>query len=454
MKFRLSKGHIRASLLNRIIVTCVLSFIFSMSISSNQAEGEEGDIKKEIQELRQQMQQMQQKLEELEKKNMELETRAKKAEEEKNAEEEIKEITQAPVPKEGFFQRTLQTLNPDISVIGTFAPAYFTTDDPIVHTPVDPENTGINLQELEVGFQAVIDPYFRADTFFELKRNEFEIEEAYATTLFTLPLNLQIRTGLMRSKFGRINLQHREVQDFVTLALPAADFLGEHLNPIVVEFNFLLPLPWFSELTASVNSSNGLETPTFAPSPDANDLGLLLYITHLRNFFDITDDLSLNLGVSFATGSNGTSINNRSNLYGADLFVKYNPLKYSSSYQQVWLQSEFMYLQAQTPEPEGNFDDWGAYTQLVYRFAKRWNSGFRFDFVNSDNNSFVPPPGEEGLFPTRKELRYAWMLTFNPTEFSRIRLQYEFDDPSFRSSYNAVYLQFEYSIGAHGAHPF
>lgn len=82
------------------------------------------------------------------------------------------------------------------------------------------------------------------------------------------------------------------------------------------------------------------------------------------------------------------------------------------------------------------------------------DSGFRFDFVNADNNSFVPPPGEEGLFPTRKELRYAWMLTFNPTEFSRIRLQYEFDDPSFRSSYNAVYLQFEYSIGAHGAHPF
>lgn len=363
-----------------ILIISKVIYLFSLLLFlttafSIQVRGEEGeDIKNQIQELRQQMQQMQNKLGELEEKNRQLEQQAKEREEEKKIEEEIGAIPEAPLPREGFFQRALQTLNPDISVIGTFAPAYFSTDDPIVHTPVDPENTGINLQELEVGFQAVVDPYFRADTFFALKRNEFEIEEAYATTLLTLPLNLQIRAGLMRSKFGRINLQHREVQDFVTLALPAADFLGEHLNPIGAEFNFLLPLPWFSELSASVNSSNGLETPTFAPSPDANNLGLLLYITHLSNFFEITDDLSLNLGGSFATGSNGTSRNNRSNLYGADLFVKYNPLKYSSSYQQVWLQSEFMYLQAETPEPEGNFNDWGAYSQLVYRFAKRWTA--------------------------------------------------------------------------------
>ncbi|MGH7808181.1 MAG: hypothetical protein ACRENT_08810, partial [Thermodesulfobacteriota bacterium] len=53
-----------------------------------------------------------------------------------------------------------------------------------------------------------------------------------------------------------------------------------------------------------------------------------------------------------------------------------------------------------------------------------------------------------------KELRYAAMLTINPSEFSRIRLQYEFDDPDFADSFHAVFLQFEYSIGAHGAHPF
>ncbi|MGH7801098.1 MAG: TonB-dependent receptor [Thermodesulfobacteriota bacterium] len=436
-------------------LTTIFAFIvliFSPGVYKEVWGDETDDVKKQMQELRQQMESIQKKLEELEEKNKKLEEEAQKQKEEKEIEKAITEA--APPPKEGGFQRIIQSLNPDISVIGTFAAAYFSTDDPILHAENDPENTGINLQEIEIGFQGVVDPYFRWDSFFSIQREGLETEEAYTTTLFTLPLNTQIRAGLMRSKFGRINLQHREVQDFVTLPLPVTSFLAEHLNPVGVEFNFLLPLPWFSELSASVNSSNGLETPTFQPSPDANNLGLLLYIAHLSNFLELSDDLSLSLGGSFATGSNGTSSTNRSNLYGADLFVKYNPLKYSSSYQQVWLQSEFMYRQAETPEPEGNFSDWGAYAQAVYRFAKRWNTGARFDFVNTNNNSFVPPPGEEGLFPARKELNYAAMLTFNPSEFSRIRLQYEFDDPDFRGSYSAFYIQFQYSLGPHGAHPF
>jgi len=453
MKIRVAAGYLGVTNINRRIILFVFAFLFfSPSVYKEVRGDEKDDVKKQMQELRQQMEQMQKKLEELEEKNKKLEEETKKQKEEKEIEKALTET--APPPQPGFLQRFAQSLNPDISIIGIFSGAYFTTDDPIVHAEADPENTGINLQEIEIGFQGVVDPYFRWDSFFSIQREGLETEEAYATTLFTLPLNTQIRAGLMRSKFGRINLQHREFQDFVTLALPAAYFLGEHLNPVGAEFNFLVPLPWYVELSASVNSPNGLETTTFAPDEDANNIGLLLYIFHISNFFEVTDDFSLSLGGSFATGSNGTGTENRSNLYGADLFAKYRPLKYSSSYQEVWLQSEFMYRQAETPEPEGNFSDWGAYAQVVYRFAKRWNSGFRFDFVNTNNNSFVPPPGEEGLFPTRKELRYAWMLTFNPSEFSRIKLQYEFDDPSFRSSYNAIYLQFEYSIGVHGAHPF
>lgn len=271
----------------------------------------------------------------------------------------------------------------------------------------------------------------------------------------------------MRSKFGRINLQHRHVQDFATLPLPAASFLGEHLNPTGIEANFLIPLPWFVELSASVNSPE-VETPTFDRDEDANNIGRLLYIAHLSNFFEFSDALSLILGGSFATGSNSTEGGNRSNLYGIDLFLKYRPLE-DNPYQEFWLQSEFMYRQAETTD--GDLDDWGAYAQAVYRFTKRWNTGFRFDFVDTDDpispldedlelGSFLLMPSQEegeeeeelGLFG--KELRYALMLTFNPTEFSRIRLQYEISDPDFDEIAHAVFLQFQYSLGAHGAHPF
>jgi len=468
MKMQVSTGHFCVININRHIILFVFAFLFfSPSVYKEVWGDEKDDIKKQMQELRQQMDSMQKKLQELEEKNKKLEEEAQKQKEEKEVEKALTET--APPPQPGFLQKFVQSLNPDISIIGIFSGAYFTTDDPIFHAEIDPENTGIDLQELEVAFQGVVDPYFRFDSFFALQRDIFEIEESYATSLLTLPLNLQIRAGLMRSKFGRINLQHREFQDFVTLSLPAAYFLGEHLNPVGAEFNFLVPLPWYVELSASVNSPGGLETTTFAPDEDANNIGLLLYIFHISNFFEVTDDFSLSLGGSFATGSNGTGTENRSNLYGADLFAKYRPLKFSSSYQEVWLQSEFMYRQAETPEK--TLDDWGAYAQLIYRFAKRWNSGFRFDFVDTDD-PVVPladDVGAENLLRVirqeveeeeailgllGKELRYAFMLTFNPTEFSRIRLQYEFDDPDFRSSYSAVYLQFQYSLGPHGAHPF
>jgi len=113
-----------------------------------------------MQELRQQMESMQKKLQELEERNKKLEEEAKKQKEEREIEETIGEDV-SPPPKPGYLQRFVQSLNPDISIIGIFAGAYFSTDDPIVHAEADPENTGINLQEVEVGFQGVVDPYVR-----------------------------------------------------------------------------------------------------------------------------------------------------------------------------------------------------------------------------------------------------------------------------------------------------
>lgn len=274
----------------------------------------------------------------------------------------------------------------------------------------------------------------------------------------------------MRAKFGRINQIHRESQNFVTLPLPAAQFLGEHLNPTSIEANFLVPVPWYLELSASGGSPD-VETATFARDDNSNNLGRLLYIFHIANFFEISEALGMSLGGSFATGANGTGRNERSNLYGIDLFAKYRPLE-NNPYQEVMLQSEFMYLDADTSEE--NLKNWGWYAQLIYRFAKRWNTGFRFGIIDTDT------PGEEeeeilevdpaGLYTLirneegeeeegRLELlgrtyRLSPMLTFNPSEFSRLRIQYDYLNQDFAQNQHAIFLQFQYSIGSHGAHLF
>ena len=465
------------NLSRNFLLLIIVALALSASFSSLSHAQDSGDVKKELQELKQMMKQMQNRIEDLEERNKVLEQQAKEkpAPVQRETVVEVEEqeldltVIEQPADNQGFVGKALNYFNPQISVIGTFAGAYYSQDEPFVFAEADPENTGVNVQEVEVGFQGVVDSFFRYDMFLSFSTEGVELEEAYATTLFSLPLNTQFRVGRARAKFGRINQLHRHNQNFVTLALPAAQFLGEHLNPTSIEANFLVPVPWYLELSASGGSPD-VEVPTFARDEDANDIGRLLYIFHIANFFELSESFGVNLGGSFATGVNGTAPGERSNLYGIDLYAKYRPLK-NNPYQELMVQTEFMYLDAQTPEE--TLDNWGWYAQTVYRFAKRWNTGIRFGII--DTNTPVQEEPEEGeeavnLFSSLRgegeeeeegslglmgrTYRISPMLTFNPSEFSQIRLQYDYLNQDFAENQHAVFLQFQYAIGAHGAHPF
>ena len=52
--------------------------------------------------------------------------------------------------------------------------------------------------------------------------------------------------------------------------------------------------------------------------------------------------------------------------------------------------------------------------------------------------------------PTRNTL----MLDWNPSAFSRIRLQFASDKSRLGVTDNQVFVQYIYSLGAHGAHRF
>ena len=65
--------------------------------------------------------------------------------------------------------------------------------------------------------------------------------------------------------------------------------------------------------------------------------------------------------------------------------------------------------------------------------------------------------GGDGARRVRRSRRYSANLTFNPTEFSRLRVQYtrgDFASAAAREKYNQVCVQFQMSLGAHGAHKF
>ena len=97
----------------------------------------------------------------------------------------------------------------------------------------------------------------------------------------------------------------------------------------------------------------------------------------------------------------------------------------------------------------------GWYLQATWQFARHWSTGIRYDMLDSNNNgSDVDVLDEAGLVsdghvPERASIMAEWL----PSEYSRVRLQYNRDD-SYGVSDDQVYLQYTFSIGAHGAHAF
>ncbi|MGI9293839.1 MAG: hypothetical protein ACR2PS_07630, partial [Pseudomonadales bacterium] len=100
-------------------------------------------------------------------------------------------------------------------------------------------------------------------------------------------------------------------------------------------------------------------------------------------------------------------------------------------------------------------DQQGWYAQAIYQFVPQWRAGVRYDRLQSDNGaanaSLLQAAGlnEEGFKPKR----FSTMLEWVPSEFSRIRLQYNYDK-SYAETDNQWLLQYTFSLGAHGAHAF
>jgi hypothetical protein len=95
----------------------------------------------------------------------------------------------------------------------------------------------------------------------------------------------------------------------------------------------------------------------------------------------------------------------------------------------------------------------GAYVQAVYQFAPRWRTGVRYDLLDSgsvdvaSNAAFVDTAGA-------RPSRLAWMADYNTSEFGRIRLQLARDRARAGDADNQVFVQYQMSLGAHGAHSF
>jgi hypothetical protein len=342
----------------------------------------------------------------------------------------------------------MQSLNPDMSVILDVAAAWF-SEEPLQAGAHDPNTTGFTLQQLELHLSANVDPFFRFDTNIVFAQFGVEVEEAYGTTL-GLPWSLQVRAGQFLTRFGRINATHPHSWSFADQPLVTGKFFGgEGSRGLGMEASWLAPLPWYVELVASGTDPSG---ECCARSfYGGSGLGIerlqdVLLTTAVKQFFPLDDDWSLLWGLSGQLGPNATGNNNRTDIYGSDLLLRYRPVA-AQGRTSVSLQAEVMLRVREVPGVR--LEDWGGYAQLVWEIDREWAAGARVDFVRAVAGDPLDPE------QVGDRHRTSAQITFYPSLFSRLRLQGNADVPAWRTEpIFAVILNLELVVGAHGAHSY
>ena len=99
--------------------------------------------------------------------------------------------------------------------------------------------------------------------------------------------------------------------------------------------------------------------------------------------------------------------------------------------------------------------------QGAWQFYPRWRVGYRYDALSYStlsngivNNGLGLTAADFPVLASHRPTRSTLMFDWSPTEFSRIRLQLASDKSRVGLTDNQVFVQYIYSLGAHGAHKF
>ena len=335
----------------------------------------------------------------------------------------------------------------------------------------DPSQRGFSLRNAEISLDGAVDPYFKgfANIVLKLDNNnetEIELEEVYGQTT-SLPFNLQLKAGQFFAAFGRQNQQHPHAWAFVDQPLILNRVLGgDGLRNLGMQLSWLAPTPWFTEATLGVFNGAGGTTfsfrdvgNTYGRTPLDRGLrgpGDLLFVPRLSSSFDIGDTQTLVLGGSAAFGPNDSGSNTRTQIYGVDSYWKWKSPQANGGFPFVSWQNEAMLRRYDAGTdttaslPAETLKDWGFYSQVLWGFHLGWVAGLRGEFVSGNHGA----NDVNDVLLRGDRFRFSPDLTWYPTEFSKLRLQYNYDHGQAFGDAHSVWLQLEFLLGAHAAHKF
>ncbi len=379
-------------------------------------------------------------------------------------------------------QTTNNGFNPAISVIldGVFASYKNNPEDYALsgyalggEAGLAPE--GFSLGHSEISLSNNIDDKFFGQFTLAIAEHDgstvVELEEAFFETL-ALGSGFSVRGGRFYSGIGYLNQQHEHAWDFQGAPLIYRGLFGNQYFDDGLRLTYIVPTDLFIELGSEVFA--GGKYPAGGQHSGAGS-----WTAYVNLGGDIGFSHSWQTGISYWSadqiereygghdhGGVGEVplFEGDSNIVGLNAIYKWAP---NGNYRERNIKLQFEYFDRdeegdltllnssplETSTLNSRQDGW--YAQAIWQFVRTWSVGLRYDMVDSDNTgSDEAVLDEAGLLshghtPKRASIMAQWV----PSEYSRIRLQYNRDD-SYQVTDDQVFLQYTFSMGAHGAHQY
>lgn len=358
---------------------------------------------------------------------------------------------------------------------------------------------GFNLRKTELAFSATISPHFDAKATLTVSQHgDVELEEAYFDTR-SLPNGLKIRGGKFLSGIGYLNGQHPHQWDFVDQNLAYRTLLGEHgLLDTGLRFSWLPKTGrWYTQLGLELLqgkeqtfATGGKKTPqgradgkplaaTTAGELPATKAGPRLTTLFAKFGPDLGHNHALQFGGWYARSSQLQEVHDhtlenpasrvhaldgKGKAWGLDVVYKYDAGGYGGQ-GNFKLVGEYLRLNKDLKiafheigtrvGQKRDFTQDGLVVQGTYGFLPHWQAGVRYDATGLTRNEVVGPVGK--IWKKNKSDRWTLALTRHIDHFSLLRLQFSRAHlwvNGVKEGVNQVFLQYQHSLGAHGAHGF
>ena len=332
-----------------------------------------------------------------------------------------------------------------------------------------PGSRGFSLSESELALTANIDTWLRGVATISLHPDDkVSVEEAFVQTT-SLGNGLSLKAGRFFSGIGYLNPQHAHTWDFADNPLAYQAFLGTQYGDDGVQLNWLAPTDQYINLGAELGRGRSFP----GSNTGRNGAGMAALTAHTGG--DIGDSQSWRAGISRLTTKAsdqslsaidvaGNAVTNafsgNTSVWIVDGVWKWAP-NGNATRTNFKLQGEYL---RSTRTGSLSYDVGGAnipgayhatqsgwYVQGIYQFMPRWRVGLRTERLNPGSPDFginAASLANSGYQPGKN----SFMLDYNPSEFSRVRLQFAQDRSRQGLVDNQVFLQYQMSLGAHGAH--